>query len=139
MFVFLMIRRPPRSTRTDTLFPYTTLFRSQRVDVWIFLRRKHLAHGARVERPNMIALALGLDSQLPVGIDHRSDARRIRIAFERNVLQSVLERPQQIGERFRALAIAIDQEPALTNTATYRGTAPPLYVSVGQTTYVGEV
>src|SRR3546814_2503610 len=31
MFVFslfLMIRRPPRSTRTDTLFPYTTLFRS---------------------------------------------------------------------------------------------------------------
>src|SRR3546814_3769678 len=27
-FYFLMIRRPPRSTRTDTLFPYTTLFRS---------------------------------------------------------------------------------------------------------------
>src|SRR3546814_18185050 len=26
---FLMIRRPPRSTRTDTLFPYTTLFRSE--------------------------------------------------------------------------------------------------------------
>src|SRR3546814_11747388 len=29
--VFLMIRRPPRSTRTDTLFPYTTLFRSARL------------------------------------------------------------------------------------------------------------
>src|SRR3546814_13099641 len=29
---FLMIRRPPRSTRTDTLFPYTTLFRS--VHLW---------------------------------------------------------------------------------------------------------
>src|SRR3546814_14737641 len=27
-FFFLRIRRPPRSTRTDTLFPYTTLFRS---------------------------------------------------------------------------------------------------------------
>src|SRR3546814_11060684 len=27
---FLLIRRPPRSTRTDTLFPYTTLFRSCR-------------------------------------------------------------------------------------------------------------
>src|SRR3546814_10876958 len=27
-----MIRRPPRSTRTDTLFPYTTLFRSRRRD-----------------------------------------------------------------------------------------------------------
>src|SRR3546814_10712674 len=34
-FVFLMIQRPPRSTRTDTLFPYTTLFRS---DDWV--RRK---------------------------------------------------------------------------------------------------
>src|SRR3546814_11036378 len=30
LFFFLMIRRPPRSTRTDTLFPYTTLFRSAR-------------------------------------------------------------------------------------------------------------
>src|SRR3546814_13741944 len=30
LFFFLMIRRPPRSTRTDTLFPYTTLFRSIR-------------------------------------------------------------------------------------------------------------
>src|SRR3546814_11035010 len=29
-FFFLMIRRPPRSTRTDTLFPYTTLFRSEK-------------------------------------------------------------------------------------------------------------
>src|SRR3546814_6425435 len=28
LFFFLMIRRPPKSTRTDTLFPYTTLFRS---------------------------------------------------------------------------------------------------------------
>src|SRR3546814_4736993 len=30
LFFFLMIRRPPRSTRTDTLFPYTPLFRSDR-------------------------------------------------------------------------------------------------------------
>src|SRR3546814_10632216 len=29
LIFFLMIRRPPRSTRTDTLFPYTTLFRSR--------------------------------------------------------------------------------------------------------------
>src|SRR3546814_3223639 len=34
LFFFLMIRRPPRSTRTDTLFPYTTLFRSQVPD-WL--------------------------------------------------------------------------------------------------------
>src|SRR3546814_3247032 len=30
---FLIIRRPPRSTRTDTLFPYTTLFRSARLEI----------------------------------------------------------------------------------------------------------
>src|SRR3546814_20322934 len=30
VFFFLMRRRPPRSTRTDTLFPYTTLFRSSK-------------------------------------------------------------------------------------------------------------
>src|SRR3546814_16791000 len=30
LFFFLMIRRPPRSTRTDTLFPYTPLFREDR-------------------------------------------------------------------------------------------------------------
>src|SRR3546814_14971668 len=39
---FLMIRRPPRSTRTDTLFPYTTLFRSTGED----LAELHL-HGGR--------------------------------------------------------------------------------------------
>src|SRR3546814_14473884 len=33
-FFFLMIRRPPRSTRTDTLFPYTTLVRSPIGDTW---------------------------------------------------------------------------------------------------------
>src|SRR3546814_12132967 len=32
IFFFLIIRRPPRTTRTDTLFPYTTLFRSKSVD-----------------------------------------------------------------------------------------------------------
>src|SRR3546814_16688944 len=34
VFFFLMIRRPPRSTRTDTLFPYTTLFRSTISNGW---------------------------------------------------------------------------------------------------------
>src|SRR3546814_14776157 len=37
-FFFLMIRRTPRSTRTDTLFPYTTLFRSRRAGLRAVLR-----------------------------------------------------------------------------------------------------
>src|SRR3546814_15565876 len=44
-FFFLMIRRPPRSTRTDTLFPYTTLFRS--VGVVIALREEYAAEQQR--------------------------------------------------------------------------------------------
>src|SRR3546814_15545357 len=47
-FFFLMIRRPPRSKRTDTLFPYTTLFRSLR-------RLKHMGNRhatAYSERPD---------------------------------------------------------------------------------------
>src|SRR3546814_1988542 len=38
-----MIRRPPRSTRTDTLFPYTTLFRSADHRVRLRRRRRHRA------------------------------------------------------------------------------------------------
>src|SRR3546814_19202764 len=46
-FFFLMIRRPPRSTRTDTLFPYTTLFRSvRRAAVLLFRDRHELLHGS---------------------------------------------------------------------------------------------
>src|SRR3546814_7725896 len=42
-----MIRRPPRSTRTDTLFPYTTLFRSRRAaSSWPRPRRRSVHTGA---------------------------------------------------------------------------------------------
>src|SRR3546814_1251614 len=44
-----MIRRPPRSTRTDTLFPYTTLFRS--FDELAFLERDRFDH-TRYLRPH---------------------------------------------------------------------------------------
>src|SRR3546814_5244506 len=43
LYVFLMVRRPPISTRTDTLFPYTTLFRSH-VD---FAHIGHAPHDPR--------------------------------------------------------------------------------------------
>src|SRR3546814_9290760 len=44
MICFLMIRRHPRSTRTDTLFPYTTLFRSAGLPA---LARSSAARGGR--------------------------------------------------------------------------------------------
>src|SRR3546814_16957956 len=56
-FFFLMIRRPPRSTRTDTLFPYTTLFRSpcQRRAVDLDALRSHYL-GLAVKRQMMVEL-----------------------------------------------------------------------------------
>src|SRR3546814_14729350 len=51
---FLRIRRPPRSTRTDTLFPYTTLVRSFTDPTLTVTRMGHMAHanetyGYRIE------------------------------------------------------------------------------------------
>src|SRR3546814_11242790 len=62
-FVFLMIRRPPRSTRTDTLFPYTTLFRSGGRDD----KRNSLTQaGFAVGRYRVLAGRLGDQVGLPV-------------------------------------------------------------------------
>src|SRR3546814_21120704 len=55
-FFFVMKRRPPRSTRTDTLFPYTTLFRSG-------LNADELA---RIHAP--IGLAIGARSPAEIAI-----------------------------------------------------------------------
>src|SRR3546814_10284706 len=52
-----MIRRPPRSTRTDTLFPYTTLFRSGRVDE---PRRPRVEGAARLHRHRAHRAGAGL-------------------------------------------------------------------------------
>src|SRR3546814_17133796 len=50
-FFFLMIRRPPRSTRTDTLFPYTTLFRSDVRRGRLHPGRAGMAGAAAPDRP----------------------------------------------------------------------------------------
>src|SRR3546814_20865074 len=51
-FCFLMRRRPPRSTRTDTLFPYTTLFRSDRAVQLVELLQELTGEGASLVELN---------------------------------------------------------------------------------------
>src|SRR3546814_4297317 len=63
-----MIRRPPRSTRTDTLFPYTTLFRSY--------RDRTAEHGRGRQRPEIAPVqAVGM-----IGIEQQQLAGRERAA-----------------------------------------------------------
>src|SRR3546814_20409514 len=84
LVLFLMIQRPPRSKRTDTLFPYTTLFRSDRLEVRLFV---NLRRAADVEGPHRqlgagFADRLGGDHADRLADVHRRPARPVAaIAF----------------------------------------------------------
>src|SRR3546814_19668355 len=69
-----MIRRPPRSTRTDTLFPYTTLFRSG---------RKVPSEGSSPQLPNRAARAstpCQISDKVFASLAHKHDRARFRHA-----------------------------------------------------------
>src|SRR3546814_1752989 len=72
-----MIRRPPRSTRTDTLFPYTTLFRSRVVEA---LAQRHQRRGVlRVRRGPVAAPRRGHDGRSE---EHTSELQSLmRISY----------------------------------------------------------
>src|SRR3546814_4283129 len=88
-----MIRRPPRSTRTDTLFPYTTLFRSS----FLFLaRRRRLRGGAAVrvgeqhQRPHHRAAAADRHRGIPQGAQAALAGVRRRSEEHTSELQSLM-------------------------------------------------
>src|SRR3546814_10275769 len=76
-----MIRRPPRSTRTDTLFPYTTLFRSSALDTdhspmntKFQLGGQALIEGVMMRSPHFISAAIRRkDGSIETRIDARSE------------------------------------------------------------------
>src|SRR3546814_10112450 len=95
IFFFLMIRRPPRSTRTDTLFPYTTLFRS----IWAITGMRFgdparpllvsVRSGARASMPGMMdtVLNLGLNDETVEGLAKAADDRRFAYDSYRRFIQ----------------------------------------------------
>src|SRR3546814_14439569 len=91
-----MIRRPPRSTRTDTLFPYTTLFRSPLMSPPCFFLYLQPRRGGVVERPldtaRAVALAEGLDPERAL----RGQFYR-QIAVEHRLADRGAEAAAQIG------------------------------------------
>src|SRR3546814_20450759 len=67
MFFFLMLRRPPRSTRTDTLFPYTTLFRSRDENRDAQgLDQGEVEHVAVVERDGVALQLVGITGEMAI-------------------------------------------------------------------------
>src|SRR3546814_11032024 len=80
LFFFLMIRRPPRSTRTDTLFPYTTLFRSYAV-VFSSLRRDGDDDGYAAAADRMVELAREQPGFLGVESTRGADGFGITVSY----------------------------------------------------------
>src|SRR3546814_14948752 len=100
-----MIRRPPRSTRTDTLFPYTTLFRSARRTRIALLRR----HG---ERTAGRGAALRVHGRHVGAFAHR----RAASGHHGPAVRQAARRPRPFGGAFAArggaVALYADRDPA---------------------------
>src|SRR3546814_4260270 len=92
LFFFLMIRLPPRSTRTDTLFPYTTLFRSRGNRASAPLSR-HRANALSRPAPGRGGDARRAQKRLRAGADPATDHRKcdqIRSEEHTSELQSLM-------------------------------------------------
>src|SRR3546814_1911932 len=73
-----MIRRPPRSTRTDTLFPYTTLFRSVRSEV----ARGRAIIPANINHPELEPMIIGRNFRVKINANIGNSAVSSSIAEE---------------------------------------------------------
>src|SRR3546814_5486577 len=124
MFCFLMIRRPPRSTRTDPLFPYTTLFRST---VALPEARKHILDGALDERMYGLMAIDPLRNLFDSMPDDELTTHLIAGITKREVLERI-EAPRSIW--FHALDIDALVLPPLPNTIFTRDTSCWIYGGV---------
>src|SRR3546814_15721423 len=81
-----MIRRPPRSTRTDTLCPYTTLFRSS---------------AARIEASNDLAMGAGRDIANKGGVLKSGNDMRLQAVRDVNIASAEQVDSNTMGSRHR--------------------------------------
>src|SRR3546814_10190152 len=102
-----MIRRPPRSTRTDTLFPYTTLFRS----------------------PEVVGVAIGVEQRddgfdgLSVVVGHRRGAAQAKQSGVRIVpvifgqIVAIFIEPEYVADTGRQFELRIDRKSTRLNSS----------------------
>src|SRR3546814_10402463 len=93
-----MIRRPPRSTRPDTLFPYTTLFRSHKIE------RPALVRGSKCRHHRTDALAMHPFERL-LGL--------VEVELQEGLSCGILGQPKRIGRIYLDRRFRI-QQPILT-------------------------
>src|SRR3546814_7004442 len=91
-----MIRRPPRSTRTDTLFPYTTLFRS--------VHRRHLRSiGAGADR-KALAAAVGAELMVDIMLVELVARELVGAAFQPELIDGDEGEEKALAAAVRAVA-----------------------------------
>src|SRR3546814_9320300 len=107
-----MIRRPPRSTRTDTLVPYTTLFRS--IQILRGIQEKYEAHhGVRITDAALVAAATLSDRyitgrQLPDKAIDLIDEASSRLRMERESSPEEIDKLRRSVDRLKMEEFALE-------------------------------
>src|SRR3546814_4949839 len=91
-----MIRRPPRSTRTDTLFPYTTLFRS-----YLVLAPEHDGVAVAVAAQQVLG-------EVQAGV-RKEPGTRHGVAVDQAAAALVADHPAEVPDRFPEILAAVDR------------------------------
>src|SRR3546814_18037466 len=105
-----MIRRPPRSTRTDTLFPYTTLFRSRSRHKRLDAHRDFLIHQLkRFPKLSAVKLARRLQERRgELGVSSRSIRRYVQ-ALKEQVATGQLRYYEPVPQSVPGIQCQVDQ------------------------------
>src|SRR3546814_5082224 len=122
-----MIRRPPRSTRTDTLFPYTTLFRSEAYGKAFDILVERLG-GTRPPgvKPADLSLSIGIDDERVTPVRYSA---QVTVHFDPMRVDAALGRsaaPAYAGPTYTGPAYT---DP--TGTPGHFGGSPPMPLPVG--------
>src|SRR3546814_16236614 len=123
-----MIRRPPRSTRTDTLFPYTTLFRSEPDAAYRRPARSY--RRALPDRRGSPRPAAGYPAPTPAGASQAAD-RRASGRDRRRPAPPVAQVGDGEGARLWQQAMGSTNPPARTRQSDGAGKSVTVRVGIG--------
>src|SRR3546814_20955197 len=121
-----MIRRPPRSTRTDTLFPYTTLFRSDAALTQASEQRLGVADALSAAKQKVVDTRTALDSART----DRQAAQRVLAEGEERIRQSRRGAAVQAACRRHADLLKLEEQPSTAKVIPDTAIAPKVLTSL---------